>query len=223
MLNKTTDPFYLNKKKLRRKKMKSVKSLVVVLALMVLLSVNLKAEYGIKAGIEMSKMSNIDEETGVSYKSLLGFRAGLFYGYEFSKGLFIQPEIYFVQKGLKTAADGVYLTVKDIINYIEIPLLLKYRLSEGNLTPSIFVGPFAAFRISAKEKINDASIDTKDLVKSFDYGLTGGFEFAYNMGETSKLLFDLRYNLGLGKVSNIPGDTKPGKNRGFSAMIGVSF
>jgi len=204
--------------------MKSVKILAVVLVLMVLSSVSLKAEGGIKAGIELSKIAKLSEIPGETFKTLLGFRGGLFYNFEITKGFLFQPEVYFVQKGMKYDIDATSAVYKTKLNYVEIPLLLKYQLAQGEFVPSIFVGPYGAFRISAKSVDNTGtSTDIKNDIKSFDYGLTGGFEFAYKMGETSKLLLDLRYNFGLGKVSSSTTTTNTGKNRGVSAMVGVSF
>lgn len=203
--------------------MKNGKIFIVILAVVLLLNINLNAgEVGIKAGAGISKINDVDKVTGVSYKYLLGFRGGLFFGMEIVKGFMIEPEVYYVQKGLKMTAGGDKEKVK--LDYIEVPVLLKVELAARGFAPAIMVGPYAAFKIRAKDIFNGDDQDVKDAIENIDWGLVGGIELGFNVGKSLRFLLDFRYNHGLSKVYKVdPSLTNRGKNRSFVAMIGIGF
>lgn len=209
--------------------MKSLKVLCVVAALVLGLSLNVMGEVGIKAGVNMSKLTSMGTISGADSKALIGYQIGLFYGYALTDNIVIQPEVYYVQKGHEYKESGGSAKIDTVLNYIEVPVLFKYKFAtEGSFIPSFFVGPYAAFKASAKEKYKgfedpeeNGSIDIKDDVKSTDFGLVFGLGADLKVGETTKFIIDLRYSLGLTKVAK--DSIADSKNTSLALLIGLGF
>ncbi len=171
------------------------------LVLMVLVAVpalsanaQMPIKFGIKGGLDMANLTGDDvEDTDMK----LGFGGGLFAQFSFENmPIVIQPEVMYVMKGAKDSEDGDY---KIKLDYIEIPVLVKYNIPmEGNMTPCIFAGPAFGINMSAKVDDGDDSYDIYNK-KSMDIGLAFGAGLDMAMGQ-GKLTFDVRYTLGLTKV-----------------------
>ena len=122
----------------------------------------------------------------------------------------LQTEALYVSKGTvlpdKEATDiggNPIGTVKTSIlsNWIEVPVLLRYEVPVASgLQPHAFIGPAFAFATSEEQRLTGAIEQTQDLglFDSFDFVVTigGGFEAGSGV---HRLLFDLRYDLGLTK------------------------
>ncbi|MCK0205058.1 porin family protein [Ornithobacterium rhinotracheale] len=134
------------------------------------------SKFGVKAGLDYSRIKNIHAESG----SRLGLNAGVFamipvsYGDEF----YIQPEINYAQKGEKNDVPGSKKEVYSL-NYIDVPVLFKAYFSERNTDFFGLFGPQFSFLISDKVKnpLNTESLDEK--YNKFDFGLVGGLGFSY--------------------------------------------
>jgi len=220
------------------RKMKAMKKLCAILismaVLLTLASISASAQgitdKGVKVGLNMSTLSsNFD----IDFKSKLGFIAGGFLTFGLPGGLAFQPELLYSNKGAKYEErfDGDVAKLWIILNYLEMPLLVKYGfpMSGGSqLTPSIYGGPYGAYRLSGKSKIEfDGQTQTEDInsdeMKTIDYGLVFGAGLDFPMGR-GKITFDLRYSLGLANLAkNQVGEDEVTKNRSFQAMIGYGF
>ncbi|MDH4157876.1 MAG: PorT family protein [candidate division Zixibacteria bacterium] len=190
---------------------------------------------GLKVGVNMADLAGDDAE---GWDMKIGFGGGGFITYHFTPQFAVQPEVLYMMKGAKTAAD-----LKWKADYIEIPILLKFTPQmQGNLKPAIFAGPAVAMLMSAKLS-NGGSIDIKDGLKSMDVGIAFGAGAAIQM-ETMTITFDARYTMGMTKfvdykewnktmeelAEDLEGfewgalteDPKV-KNTNISVMVGVSF
>lgn len=203
------------------------KILVTVLALAMLLGAsNLFAQTtgligkGIKVGLNLTNITGSDAPDKTSMK--IGFVGGGYITYAFSDLFAIQPEVLYAMKGYKydytnpiTDATETF-SVK--LNYIEIPVLGKVLLSGGEkFKPNFYAGPAFGFLMSAKNE----DIDIKDNLKSMDIGLIGGAGADYLMG-TSKITFDIRYEVGLTKLDDTAAKAKI-NNSAISFMVGYGF
>jgi hypothetical protein len=193
------------------------RSAFVLFVLMLALTTTTSAQvikYGLKAGVNLADMTGDGwatkgavDEVAIDRKFRLGFGGGLFAQFPIgSSGLMVQPEAMFIMKGFRyeTGLDDV--TTSGVLNYVEVPVLLKYRSPKQRKTsPNLFAGPYAAFNIGGKVTFSNVPAGDEDgyedididNIKALDFGITfgGGLDFA--IGPTGKLTFDVRYTMGL--------------------------
>jgi len=154
---------------------------------------------GIKGGLNVSNLfiDNVTDEN-----ARIGYHAGL-YGQVFSSETFaIQLEVLYSTKGAKEQYTSGSLS-QDIqynLGYIDLPVLAVFKLGQQ---AEIHVGGYASYlmvaNVSYDGDLTNGSYDiNKDNLKSYDYGLTGGFGF--NFGKTVQV--GARYNYGLVKLAD---------------------
>jgi hypothetical protein len=188
-----------------------------------------RADYGIKAGLASSTMA-MSDNVGFSLdlKSVTGIMIGGYMTLPVAGNLSIQPEALYIQKGAKylESFDGVDVEAVMSIDYIEVPVLAKLEFpSRSALTPMVCAGPYAAFKISAKNKVSAPGYsqeETLEGVKSTDFGLAFGGGLKYDLGNMV-LAFELRYHLGLSATNDSEEDGVSLRNRTIEAGIGLGF
>ena len=194
-----------------------------------------------KAGVSISNYrygsganSNLDEfyDPGIVIGALFGVGVEI----PLAGGLSLQPEILFVQKGssqeseifepyIDEEIDGqrivVYDNIDESLNYLEVPLLLKYEFLGGSYGFHILGGPVISFGLSGKEEITltdefgtilndqlpdfdfDFDLDfgstSSDTYQGLDFGAAIGAGMYFELG-SGRLLIDLRYVLGLANM-----------------------
>jgi len=160
---------------------------------------------GFKAGLNLANLSGDDIENTDAKTS---FAFGGFFCYQFSPMFAIQPEVYYTMKGAtqKMDFDGETVDVTYSLDYIEIPLLVKFMIpiKDSKVKPAIFVGPHLGINTTAKVKAEfQGQSEEQDLedVKSTEFGLQfgGGIGFPVGNGE---LGIDIRYILGLSTIDD---------------------
>ena len=211
---------------------KTVKvTLVGAVAIMLLLP-SLSLAKGIKVGFKIGmnyadlfgeEARAMEELLGTDLKSKWGLCAGGFIQFNISKVFAIQPEFLYTMKGARMEEEVLGETLKVAFNfsYLEVPVLVKLMIpTPGGVKPSLFFGPAIAFKLSAKSKMEYAGQtdeeDLSDVMENTEFGFVigGGLDFG-------KLMFDLRYNLGLTSIS-IDEDEEI-KNGVISLKVGFSF
>lgn len=153
---------------------------------------------GVKGGLNVSNLyvDEVDDEN-----ARYGFNLGV-YGQILSSDVFaIQPELLFSTKGSKIEYGGNFFdqTIKYNLNYLDLPVLAVFKLGES---AEIHVGPYVSYLLGANishEGDLGSGVDEidKDHLKSFDYGLSGGF--GLNFGN---IQVGARYNYGLAKLAD---------------------
>jgi hypothetical protein len=132
-----------------------------------------------------------------------------------SLSLAVEPA--FVGKGFTlTESDE---TMRADLDYVEVPLYAKYRLTRGSVRPYVGGGAFLGFLRRAEMD----GADFKDEVKDTDAGLAfgGGIEL---VSGSATLFLDGRYALGLTNISASLDDTdSEARNRGLQVRAGVTF
>jgi hypothetical protein len=153
---------------------------------------------GVKGGLNVSNLyvDDVDDEN-----ARFGFNLG-FYGQILSSDVFaIQPELLFSTKGSKLEYGGGLFdqTVKYNLSYLDLPVLAVFKLGDA---AEIHVGPYVGYLLGASIS-HDGDLGSgvdeidKDHLKSFDYGLSGGF--GLNFGS---LQVGARYNYGLAELAD---------------------
>lgn len=176
-------------------------------------------ESGLKAGLNITGIIPVDD---IEASFRLGFHAGGFVKVPLNKSLAFRPELLFTQKGASTIVEvwGLTATSKNTISYIEVPLLMQYKIADA---VNIQAGPYLSYMVGMKIKDNDEEISLADYNR-FDYGIALGSTF--NLGD-----FELgaRYSLGLpiiGKdktVLNLTVNTYNARNSVISISAGYRF
>ena len=149
---------------------------------------------GVKGGLNLATFNGRDEEGTTTRVGALG---GGFMCYNVTETfLGIQPELLFSMKG----ADVTDTDASLHFNYLEIPVLLKLRLfTEGKIKPSFLIGPALGVLLSATSQSGDSSADTKQYLKTLDFGIVVGASVGYEMAKNVAFI-EARYEAGLGTV-----------------------
>lgn len=174
------------------------KYLVFLLTLFLfIINSNAQVRFGLKSGLNISSIHGDDAG---DLDSKLGFTAGFLLSYQTKSIFILQPEISYTMKGATKKIGPVSFTLA--YDYVEIPILFKFAIpldDSPNLKPSVFAGPYIAFKTKAKivAKANGESEegDIKDVTPR-DYGFQVGASLGFDLGKY-ELGFDVRYILGI--------------------------
>lgn len=155
--------------------------------------------YGVKVGVGWATM-NTNDETFKS-GSAGGVTAGIFLTYAVSPKLALQPELLYVPKGSST--DNLFLASGFDCSYLEVPVLLKYNLTQTDrVIPSVYAGPAVGVLLSG-ELFSDWFIsdrdgsDVTDGMKSLEMSLIFGGNLEFASSKKFNFFVDVRYSLGL--------------------------
>ncbi|MDT0557205.1 porin family protein [Ichthyenterobacterium sp. W332] len=91
------------------------------------------------------------------------------------------------------------------LNYVAIPVMLKYRFGKDQ---RFFVngGPYyAAFR-NVKTKVDGNTVDDNEsdsLFQNSDFGISAGIGMSFPVNDNSTINLELRNNLGLNNISKV--------------------
>jgi hypothetical protein len=146
-------------------------------------------EFGVKAGVNIANLTVSGDNSGVSPSSKTDFHAGLLAAIPLFSSFKLQPEVMYSGQGASADVSGT--TVKLNYGYINVPILFKYQHESGLFAET---GPQVGFLISAKEKADGQTIDTKSDTQSTDF--SWAFGIGYKIPDVG-LGIDARYNLGL--------------------------
>jgi hypothetical protein len=132
-----------------------------------------KFGYGIKAGVNISTQSTPSKDANYDLRNIIRFNGGGYCNYFFNKFLAVQPELLISGKGVHWK--DFYDERKDILTYMDIPLLIRYQPVR---VINIHAGPQIGIRLRAMQKDLETGIKTKinDYYKTFDYAIVCGVE-----------------------------------------------
>jgi len=209
-----------------KKIMKKV-MLVVTIATLGLGTLNAQGiNFGAKGGLNISNFVGDIEDS----ESKIGFNIGVFAEIVLLDKLIFQPEILFSTQGAKNEDsfdDENYIsTIK--VNYLNIPLMLKYAVSNKF---SLEFGPQVGFLLSANANVeatmDGSTISVEESVKESFNNIDFGLNFGASFDLTEKIIIGARYNLGLSNVANdeeeIENEDFKVSNTVFSFSVGYKF
>lgn len=150
----------------------------------------------------------------------------------------ISADVLYSQRGGRftgTDPGNIPVEFKQNINYLEIPVALRYFLTlNGAFRPNIFFGPSLALPMSARRVnskrggVAQSDFENSGSFKNADLGILAGFQLNWpGFGERQRFLVDARYTLGLGDVTNLPIAGGTGaqniKNSTITLTLGYGF
>jgi opacity protein-like surface antigen len=181
-------------------------------------------DFGIKGGLNITTLAY---SGSVEWWDNLGYTNGPIFGVFFSLGrgpVTIQPEVFYSRRGSKleiNASDHIVYRSE----FLEVPVLVKWNVISGPISPVVFAGPFGAFSFSYKEiKTIGGTTLTTDISEGHsksDYGLIFGGGLEYKL-KSIKLILEGRYTMGMRNIE-YQSETDSFKNSGFSVLFGVGF
>ena len=169
-----------------------------------------------------------------STSSLTGLGLGAYYLMNLSPTFGLQIEGQYVQRGgsLDLTGSGIpdygSLDMKTNLkfSYFEIPVLARYKGNpDAKVRPVLLGGLVFGLKVSSTIEVEAAggsqSRDLSEGVNSLTFGLLGGAGVAFDVGETTALVIQARYYLGLTEpVDDSDFSTKSGD---FGFFAGLEF
>lgn len=182
------------------------KNLLLVLLLFAATTSFAQTRFGITAGVNLANI--VGSDAGDDNAMKIGVHGGLIVDLGITDNFIIEPGVLYSMKGSQSKDDS---EIKLNLNYIEIPILAKYKLESGL---NFFLGPYVGFLMSATGE--PGGVDFKDAVESTDFGLKVGIGYELESG----LGFNAHYEMGLAKISKEILGVQPSTN---NAVIGVGI
>lgn len=206
---------------------------VGALALLGTLSSSAHAQrLGIMAGATFANLQGTED---VKLSNRTGSEAGISLQFPLGSAVTLQPEAWFIQKGAKfqSLSTGANSSGNVRLDYMEIPVLLRYDFSREVLGPHIYAGPTIGFNVgcsihyasSSTGSIGATDCNTQDFKpKSLDYGVTAGAGLDFNLGGIGATA-GARYGIGLADIRSDNSTTFRNRvhNGVLSLYVGVGF
>lgn len=187
------------------------------------------AQLGIKAGVNMANEINFSSQSAIansfSSKNLTGYQIGLTYQAMPKKsGLGIEVAALLSQKGSSIDSTNLINSIKEgykELNYLEVPLNLRYRLTLGFIGVYGFGGLYGGYALSGKTVDETTETTTTEKFSSFINHVDYGYNFGAGLELFKKIQFGGTWSEGLKNTSSTAGTSI--KNRVFSVNLVYLF
>ncbi len=208
-----------------------MKKFLKILLVLFFYIISIHAQIGIKAGINLANqiksLSSQDISDGFSRENLTGYQVGLVYQLSPHKsGIGGEIGLLVSQKGFSfsdsTSLGGNVLRGYHEINYIELPLNLRYRIKLGFLGVFGYGGIYGGYALNGIYVIETENVSSdigfKEMLDRADYGYNLGLGFEF----FNKIQFGANWSQGI-KNTNFENQTAENAiiNRVFS--IGLTY
>ena len=159
-------------------------------------------QMGLLAGINISnldeKNANYDNRTEYAFGGILEFSRNEMFS--------ICLEPMYLQKGASEEISilGINFEMDWRINYLEVPVMLKYKMGQNPTKFYFIFGPTFGILLSSEMEVSalgeSIEVDVKDIMESIDFGVSFGGGLSFPMGVNSTIFIDIRYTLGLADI-----------------------
>lgn len=170
--------------------------------------------FGPKVGYNSAQLKGENFRDFHDNNSINGMHAGLFAEIRFDK-FAIQPEVFYSTEGgkWKVAVDNGTVEHNFNLDYVHVPLMFKYYLTNGI---AIEAGPQAGFLMNSDMKFSDLDPDSPKF-NDFDFSVNVGLSINLPLN----LMISARYNAGLTNV--VDHADVDWKNRVMQLSLGYRF
>lgn len=166
---------------------------------------------GPRAGVNISTMSNVGDES----ESVTGIVLGLTSTYSFNENTGLSLDILYSNEGFQIPLNEYKL------RYLQVPIYFNYFFGElgDRFRPKVYVGAAPGFFLSGT--LNELDVN-KDIYNKFVVSVSGGLGFNYRIANRIWLNTDLRSFIGLSDYRDeIQGDTRKPSTIQFS--LGLAY
>lgn len=179
------------------------------------------------------------EDNGQSFEYRPAFTTGIFLLAQFSEYAAFQTELLYVRRGTHftnhdatnfTTEQGAHMETTYSINYIDMPLLLKFSLpADQYLLPFLYAGPVLCIRlgtmrqktvVTTPQERNGGNWYDGDNISTQDFAFAIGGGLDCNVGP-GRIQADLRYTMSFGEIYPVPSIDI--RNRTFLATLGYAW
>lgn len=218
--------------------MRKLRILVFIVCAVISVSESFAQTFEIKTGMNLSNMRYTDsfETERIGNKLARRFLIGVSTEFPLTEIFSIETGLLFSSKGytndknlaMYSNSEPLYFYQKVVLNYIDIPLSIKYSTSFHRTTIYGEIGPYAGIAINGKinaDELSNGIIERKKYNlqigsdgnwKRFDYGLQTGIGIVIK-----KFVFGLDYAFGLADISQ--SSYFRSKNRIIGLTLGYKF
>lgn len=173
---------------------------------------------GVVGGLSSAKIVISGPGVSISFDSRTGFVAGMGLTQRLDDALAVEVDGLYVQQGLDASSNDA--TVRLNIDYLEFPVLLRYRFPTSSTIPFLAGGAALAYKARCTGALSQGEVSVSEGcgedVNMWDYGLLAGG------GITSGALSaSVRYFWGLGDIIDDPDANM--RNRVLMLMLGYQL
>jgi hypothetical protein len=181
---------------------------------------------GLIGGFNVTNLLRSPGQPSTSHEQRVRFAGGALVEFKLLQNFALQLEPMYVQKGasfdfIDTNSENLDARRLEIdMAYLELPIMLKFRLMNRVTGPYLLGGPSVGLLLSAKEVARVGETDIKDQRKSLDVGIGGGGG-VFLSSDRVKFFIEARYNYGVLNIDDAAEDGSTLKNNGFRVLLGV--
>ncbi|MDT3369279.1 MAG: PorT family protein [Bacteroidota bacterium] len=205
----------------------------ILLLLLVSLSGYSQMSWKVKAGVNISDITNWEL---ADYKP--GYQFGVGMDYYFNDHWGIQPSIMLISKGYKSKGDNFNsfysaqysnqelksFDLTDNKVYVELPLLLTYRFDVSSKFKLILSGGgYVSYGIAGKYKRTDTHLDGTTRKVNEDSFTKGVEKFDTGLAAGATLEYKEKYSIGLSGDFGLKSTQSTFKNRTYGLTFGYRF
>jgi len=190
-------------------------SLVSIVLLLFSHFLNSQTKIGFQMGPNFANVSTSAKSFAIEGKT--NFFGGILAEFKVSDMFYIQPEINFIEKGVKfqigTAGSDVVPSytskgsyIDHFFTYCEVPINVLVKFDSKNFTPFVFAGPSFNFLLSAAESYMTGyggsmfDDDFPDRVEIFESAITFGGGVDLPLSNSIDLVIMAKYSFGLTNI-----------------------
>lgn len=190
---------------------------------------------GVRAGFNIAHLRKFSPPEGYDKKVLLGSDIAGVLRIDFNKNFGLQTEIEFTQKGQgwKQTIDSAKFTAKQVLNYLQFPVLAVARVGNEKIKGVFYLGPYFSYWSGgyyqdavSVDKQSENSNTEKYIFNSddmrFDVGLTTGAGANFKVGK-GWIELTARHNLGFLSISKKDSAIPDLFNCNFNLSVGYLY
>jgi opacity protein-like surface antigen len=213
-------------------------------------SAQMQTMAGVQVGVNIANVSYTSTMSGVSKSARTGLLLGGILEIGVSDKVCLRAEPMYVQSGAKmdisigASRESGDQSMKAIylLEYLEIPVHVKWQIGAGVVRPYIFTGPNLGVLLAAtlEEEIPPPAVpapeyresgtrDIRDRFTSTNFAVDFGAGVTYDVAVDIQLNMDVRYSFGLSNIAKPPDPNDQSfqpdswKSRDIRVLVGVLF
>ena len=218
--------------------MTNIKSIFLVLLLQTVLGTTYgqtnKFDIGVEGGPSLIFLRGNDLIDN-NHKPAIGFSGGLFFQYNFKKVVSLRTNIAFERKGSVFTEQSTDINGNPLgkintntnFDYLTFPILVRATFGK-RVQYFINAGPYFGYLIKQAsvikgDNVPTITIDNTLLDKRFDIGISAGLGLSLPVKTKFAFSFEVRNNLGLYKVSEVPINNGTIKTNSTNFLLGFTY